>query len=384
MSVDHSSHARIKQVDQMRVLHVVSALDFAGVPNVIMAYLRNSPADAFEVDFIVHGDIIGGLEAEVTKRGSRVFHVVPRKKSLFANLRQIRTIIAKGDYDVIHSHLNFSSVFPLVLARLHGTPIRIAHAHGSFEPEGVLGRVWRAIAAHAVQRLATDYFSCSEVSGRWLFGGRWRSETSRSFLMRNAIDLEALKWNAERVPEDFWDSSSKSLRLIAVGRLSSEKNHLFLLDLADALTKLETPFELVILGGGPMRQELESAIQRRSLGRQVRLLGPRDDVGAWLGAADVCLMPSIREGLPLTLIEAQALGVPCIASPGVPSEVNLAGGVSFVPLRVESWIDAVAIAYGEVRGTGEEVAEQGYDIRRAAPDYVSHMRKLGGRTQRAL
>lgn len=360
----------------MRILHVVSALDAAGVPNVLMAYLRNSSTGAFEIDFIVHGGEVGVLEAEVAKHGSHVYHVTPRKNSLLRNLRQMGDVLSGRNYDVVHSHLNFSSVFPLALAWLNCTPVRIAHAHGSFAPRTLLGNVWHALARFAIARLATDYFSCSEVSGRWLFGRRWRSRAGRSYLMRNAIDLDELVRSASAVPKDFWETGHTRMRLIAVGRLSPEKNHPFLLEVACALKEANTPFELVIVGGGPMLRQLKAAVAALTLTREVRFLGARGDVGAWLGAADVCLMPSIREGLPLALVEAQALGVPCVASPGVPSEVDLTGSVSFVPLRVESWINAIGAAYRAGRGSGKGVAESGYDIRRAAPEYERHMREL--------
>lgn len=366
----------------MRILHVVSSLDAAGVPNVLMAYLRNSPIDAFEADFIVHGDQVGVHEAELLERGSRVFHVTPRKKSLLSNLRQLWRVISSGNYDAVHSHLNFSSVFPLAVARLNGTKIRIAHAHGTFEAQGRLARAWQASARFAIPRLATDYFSCSEISGRWLFGGDWRSRTGSSYLMRNAIDLGELARSATDAPDDFWRAPDTQMRLIAVGRLSPEKNHLFLLDVAHALKHNGTPFELVVVGGGPMHGQLQEAVARLGLAEEVRFLGARTDVAAWLGAADVFLMPSVREGLPLALIEAQALGLPCVASPGVPEEVDVTGTVSFVPLKVQSWIDAIDTGYRAVRGAGQGVADCGYDIRDAAPEYVSHMRELVGRAGR--
>lgn len=367
----------------MKTLHVVSSLDAAGVPNVIMAYLRRLPADEFEADFIVHGDKVGVLEAEVLERGSRIFHVAPRKASLFRNLLQMWVALSDGDYDVIHSHLNFSSVFPLWLARLKGTPVRIAHAHGSFEPRGPLGRAWHTLARFAVVRLATDFFSCSEVSGYWLFGRRWRAGARPSYLMRNAIDVEQLVSSASAVPEDFWRSDEQHMRLIAVGRLSTEKNHMFLLDVARALRLAGAQFELVIAGAGPLQSKLQVAIEIKGLERDVRLLGARRDVGAWLGAADVCLMPSVREGLGLALIEAQALGVPCIASTGVPGEADLTGDVQFVPLKVGLWVDAIRAEYRPLRGPGKTVAESGYDIQTAAPEYAEHMRELVARTDQS-
>lgn len=366
----------------MKILHVVSSLEAAGVPNVLMAYLRASPTDAFQADFIVHGHKVGALEAEVFDRGSAIHHVTPRKTSLRSNLLQMWKVMSSGDYDAVHSHLNFSSVFPLALARLKGTPVRIAHAHGSFEPRGYFGRLWHLVARIAVTRLATDYFSCSEISGRWLFGRCWRSGPGFSYLMRNAIDVDGLVKSAEAIPRDSWSPGDSRMRLIAVGRLSPEKNHLFLLNVARALKDAGTPFELVIAGGGPMRRGIQEGIKSLALVEEVRLLGARSDVGAWLGSADVCLMPSTREGLGLALVEAQALGVPCVASLGVPSEVDLTGCVSFLPLDVDSWIDGIRAAYRSGRGTGKGVAENGYDIRSAAPEYVEHMRTLVGRASR--
>ena len=366
----------------MRVLHVASALDAAGVPSVLMAYSRNASTEALEADFIVHGDEVGVHEAEVLERGSRVHHVTPRKKSLLRNLQQLWGVISSGDYDAVHSHLNFSSVFPLAIAWLNGTPIRIAHAHGSFAPRSPIGRAWHALARFAIARLATDYFSCSEVSGRWLFGSRWKSRVGSSYLMRNAIDVDELVSSAMEMPDDFWAPRGSGMRLIAVGRLSPEKNHLFLVDLARALKEDGKPFELVIVGGGPMHHRLQEAVERSDLTGEVRLLGARTDVAAWLGAADVCLMPSVREGLGVALIEAQVLGVPCVASPGVPKEVDLTGTVSFVPLEVGAWVDAVDAGHRAERGTGEGVVASGYDIQTAAPAYVQHMRGLYARASR--
>lgn len=366
----------------MKILHVASSLDAAGVPSVLMAYLRNTPTGTLEADFIVHGDEVGVHEAEVLERGSRVYHVTPRKRSLIRNLQQMWAVISSGDYDVVHSHLNFSSVFPLALAWLNRTPVRIAHAHGSFEPQGPLGRAWHVLARSAIVRLATNYFSCSEVSGRWLFGKRWRSRGGSSYLMTNAIDVNELVTGAANIPDDFWDADDSRMRLIAVGRLSPEKNHPFLLEVARALKENGKPFELVIVGGGPMRHQLQEAIERSDLTQEIRLLGVRADVAAWLGAADVCLMPSVREGLGIALVEAQALGVPCIASPGVPTEVDLTGTVSFVPLEVDAWVDAIDTAYRAERGTGQGVGVSGYDIRTAAPTYAQRMRGLCERAGR--
>lgn len=366
----------------MKILHVVSSLDAAGVPSVLMAYLRNAPAGTLEADFIVHGDEVGVHEAEVLERGSRVHHVTPRKKSLLRNLQQLRAVISSNDYDGVHSHLNFSSVFPLAFAWLNRIPVRIAHAHGSFEPRGPLDRAWHALARFAIARLATDYFSCSEVSGQWLFGRRWRSGSGSSYLMRNAIDVNDLVTGAANTTDDLWDADGSRMRLIAVGRLSYEKNHLFLLEVVRALKENGRPFELVIVGGGPMHRQLQEAVERSDLTREVRLLGVRTDVAAWLGAADVCLMPSVREGLPIALVEAQALGVPCVASPGVPREVDLTGRVSFVPLEAGAWVDAIDTAYRAERGTGKVVGARGYDIRTAAPAYVQHMRELYERAGR--
>lgn len=360
----------------MRILHVVSSLDAAGVPNVLMAYLRAAPAGAFHVDFIVHGEKVGFHEAEVLERGSRVFHVTPRKTSFLTNIRQMKDIVSYGEYDVVHSHLNFSSIFPLLVARRFSVPVRIAHAHGSFDPRGIAGRIWHSVASFAIKRLATHYFSCSELSGSWLFGSAWRTGPGDSYLMRNAIDVDGLLTTFVSASEELWNAEDGALRLIAVGRLSPEKNHLFLLEVACELKKQGTAFRLVIAGEGPSRNEIQSRIGALGLSEEVELLGNRRDVGLWLGAADVCLMPSVREGLGLALIEAQALGTPCVASVGVPSEVDLTGRVTFVPLVVEAWLEAIRAAHRAGRGSGAGVEENGYDIRSAAAEYWEYMRML--------
>ncbi len=358
----------------MRILHVVSALDGAGVPNMVMSYLEELGVQAGEVSFVVHGSTVGRQEAHVVGLGATVHHVTPRRQSLLCNLRETWTLVRSGEYDVVHSHLNFSSVFPLTVAWIAGVPIRIAHAHGSFEPKDVIQRAWHWFSRLILSAVATDYFACSETSGKWLFGSGWRSERARSYLMRNALNLERFRASAAVVPKCVPMLPQGALVLVTVGRLSPEKNHMFLLRVAQLLREAGTRFRLLLVGEGPLLDSLSEEIDDLELNEEVVLVGYRSDVAFWLSLADVFLLPSIREGLPVSLIEAQAMGIPSIASKGVTDEVDVTGTIEFVDLDAKEWADTVLSI--TAKGVAADNAYlPGYDIVDASKDYLLYMRE---------
>lgn len=147
-------------MSRLKILHVVSSLDRAGVPNVLLQYARKINSHEFVLDYAVHGSQIGAQENLALSQGSNVYHLTPRKVSLFANLRELWHLVRSGNYDVVHSHLNFSSLFPLGIAKAAGVPVRIAHAHGSFQPSGLTQRLWFGLVRWLLPLLATDLFSC--------------------------------------------------------------------------------------------------------------------------------------------------------------------------------------------------------------------------------
>lgn len=173
-----------------------------------------------------------------------------------------------------------------------------------------------------IKRYATDLFACGEEAGRWMFG------TDDFKVIRNCIDVDAYAFDRV-VRED----ARRELGISAdapvvghVGRFDAVKNHSFLLDVFAELLKEMPNAVLLLAGDGSLRPEMEDKARKLGIGGSVKFLGIRSDVPRLMQAMDCFVMPSLYEGLPMVLVEAQATGLPCLISDGIPRDCDIANG----------------------------------------------------------
>lgn len=363
---------------RVRVLHVVSALDGGGVERMLMEYSTAVEAEGLEFHYAVHGDKVGRLEGTAIANGSTVRHITPRKVSVLRNWFDTLEFVRDGDFDVVHSHLNFSNVTAIWAARVAGIPVRIAHAHGGFAAASLVERVRFAVSRQLILWGCTSAFACSEAAGTWLFGKKWRGR-KRAFLMKNAMNLKQFAYDERRRTASRLEEGAGNDRVVlCVGRLSPEKNHMFMVEVLDRLPGKGEGYQLWIAGDGPLRTTLREEIEIRGLSCRIRLLGHRTDVARLMQAADVLAMPSESEGLGLALIEAQAAALPCLASTGVSREVDCTGLIQYLPIDApQDWVRTLTQLSDLPRESRTaELAEAGYEITSAASRYVDAMRAL--------
>lgn len=353
----------------IRILQIVNIMDRAGLETMLMNHYRAIDRERVQFDFLAHRPQRGAYEDEIESLGGRVYRA-PRlyPQNALACRRFMRRFFAEHPYPVVHSHIDAMSAFPLAAARSAGVAVRIAHSRSDSVDRDLKYPV-KEWARKRLPGIATHYWACSEAAGAFLFG---RDNLPKVHVVKNAIDLGAFRFD-EGSRSDARAELGLSDGQVAVGhvgRFSAVKNHSFLIDLLAELRDEGAGAVLVLVGDGELRGEVERKALGLGLSDSVRFLGLRDDIARLVQAFDVMVFPSLHEGIPLTLIEAQASGLPVLASDAVSGEALILPNTARLPLDapMSEWAGAVArlASEGRSRHAMERLAEAGYEIRASA------------------
>lgn len=235
-------------------------------------------------------------------------------------------------YDAVwENRNNFGNVDLIRYATRFGIPKRIVHAHASNALRTGIRKLQDSLNKAYVRRRATDRWACSTKAGSFGFG-------DASFVVvPNAFDTKRYRFSSGTREEIRRQLDVENCFVVGtVGRLESEKNYSFLVSAFCELLKLRPDARLLFVGDGSMRSELQEQMFLLGLNDKVKFVGYRPDAERYLNAFDVFALPSLFEGLGLSLIEAQFNGLPCIASTGVPSEASISNALSFLSTERES------------------------------------------------
>ena len=349
----------------IRVLNMFTVMDRGGAETMVMNYYRHIDRTKVQFDFLVHREQRGAYDDEIERMGGRIYRMCPIYPQNFSRYkRDLRAFFrAHPEYKIIHSHMSELGYFAFREAERQGVPVRICHAHNA--PHGFdVKMIMRTYFKKRMMPYLTHLFMCGEESGKWLYGEK---NKSRFIMLNNAIDAALYSFDAskrEKMRQQL--GLADELVIGHVGRFNLQKNHPFLLDVFAALLKKEPDAVLLLVGGGADLPKIQAKVQELGIAEQVRFLGVRSDVADLMQAMDVFVFPSLYEGLPVTMVEAQAAGLPCIISDKVPPECILTEGlVDVMPLSAspEAWAEKI-LAIRAVPRTDRraEIAAHGFDI----------------------
>lgn len=349
----------------IRVLNLFTIMDRGGAETMVMNYYRHIDRRKVQFDFLVHRDRRGAYDDEIEALGGRIYRLCPIYPQNFARYkRELRAFFqAHPEYRIIHSHMSELGYFAFCEAERQGVPVRICHAHNA--PHGFdLKMIMRTYFKKRMMPHLTHLFMCGMESGRWLFGPQ---SEDRFIMLNNAIDAAAYTYApAKRTEVRRALGLADELTIGHVGRFNPQKNHPFLLEIFSALLKKEPTAVLLLVGGGEDMPKIQEKARALEITEHVRFLGVRSDVAELMQAMDVFVFPSLYEGLPVTMVEAQAAGLPCLISDKVPPECILTEGlVDVLPLSAspETWAEKI-LEKRELPRTDRraEIAAHGFDI----------------------
>lgn len=352
----------------IRVLQVFTVLNIGGAETNLMNYYRKLNPKEVQIDFLVHRNE-GFFEKEILENGNRIFRLPPIHPASLTQYKKAVAMFFKEhahEFDVIHGQLSELGIYIYKAAKKHGVPVRIAHAHNSkmdWDVKSPFRFVWK----HQMRKYINGYFSCGHESSKWLFGNKL---AKKAFIMPNSIDVEQFKYQT-----DVADEYRKELNIntphsfLHIGRFATQKNHEFLVDVFEQIVATIPEAKLFLVGEGELKVSIEAKIKAKGLTNSIFLLGRRNDVSQLMQACNYFLFPSLFEGFSVAMIEAQASGMHCFISDGIPKEsILLEENVSIISLKqsAQEWARAIIskVHSGQVRDNGafNKIKQAGYDV----------------------
>lgn len=326
-----------------------------GIETYLMNQLRGLDREKVIFDFVTDFPTMTYAD-EATALGAKIYHIPAKSKGLFAHMKAMAAILRahpeykKVYFNILDAGAAFTEAVPWVMRRTV-----ITHSHNGSTDKLRLHRLCRPF----LNLFTKKRFACSALAATYMFGKR------KATVIPNMISAADYAYcpSARQSTRDAL-GIDENFVVCHIGRLSHQKNPLGVLDIFEEVYKKDPTALLLSVGTGEMEQEVHAYAEKKNLDRAVRFLGKRSDIAAILQAADVFLLPSFYEGLPIVAIEAQAAGLPLILSDAVSKESAITENVRFLSLAdpPSVWADAILdCKHFERMPTGEDIAKAGYD-----------------------
>ena len=320
----------------MRILLVFKRMGIGGAETMIMNMLRYLKSNEYSFDFVVHSSQKGEFDDEIKNLGCNIYRCPEFSfKHLIKYVHWWRKHLKEHKYDIVHGNYRQSAPIYLQEAKRCGIGT-IMHTH-SASSRSRFSKL-RRIPAKVIYKYSDYIFACSEKAAIWLFGEKILLDTKFK-IIKNGIDMSAYTFNHSTREKYRKDLNIEDNYVVChVGRFAPMKNHIFLIDIFSEIRKIIPDSILLLIGNGELKEDIENYVQKKNI-KGVRFLGIRRDVPQLLQAADVFVLPSLFEGLPVSLLEAQAASLPCIFSDSITNEAVISSNAESLSLHesLELW-----------------------------------------------
>lgn len=337
-----------------------------GITNVILNYYRALDKSDLVLDLVCINAVDSEYRDLFENNGGRIYCLERKLGHPFRYIHKLRKLAE--NYDILHAHGNSATmVLEMFAAWMAGVRIRIAHSHNTSCSHKFLDRCMRPLFYF----FCNGRLACGKDAGRWLYG-------KRDFVvLNNGIDVEKFRYSKEDSDNIRRQYNLMGCKVIGhVGNFVYAKNQQFLVNVFKEVHTQDKTCRLIFVGDGVMMNDTVEVVKRLGLEDCVKFVGSVNNPQAYLSAMDLIVMPSIHEGLPLTLLEEQANGLKCIVSDAITREVDLTGDVRFVSLNetVQYWAGVVIESLNEnyfmneekrcqqSLSAGEQIRQNGFDI----------------------
>lgn len=326
----------------MKVLEISAKLNIGGAQAVAANIAKCAPDD-MEFVYIVFGDDVGEYEAEIAAKGNRIIHIpspVYSRRKFFKNLLKI---MKTEEFDAVHCHTMYSSGTVMLAAKLRGIPCRVSHSHTSKDEakQTFTRKAYKGLMRFLIKTCGNVYLACGLDAGNELYGEEWFA--AHGEIIKNGIDISKYAYSedsAKRIRAEF--DLTDSFVIGHIGHYVNVKNQAFLIQMMPDIVRLKPNAKLLMFGEGDDRAKLDALIKQLHMEDHARLMGNANNIHEVLSAFDVFAFPSLYEGTPLSLIEAQANGVPCIISDRIPNDACLTELITKLPIDdAEIWIKSI-------------------------------------------
>ena len=367
---------------KIRVLHIGTSGEKGGIDSFIINMCSHLNADEYEFSIIADCEKTA-IENEFQAAGVSVIYVPSAVKSKIRYASALWHVIRRKDFDVVHCHKNsLANPLPIIIGVFKRIPLVIVHSHNTHATQlTASGKVHNAFKK-ILKRMNVYRLACSDKAAEWLFGDDYQKQGV--MILKNGIDLTKYRFNGKvrgEVRQELGIHSDQTLAICNVGRLSEQKNSLFILRIFDALHRIEPDSRLFMVGTGELEDEVKAVAGSLESSESISFLGRRSDVNRLYQGVDLFLMPSLHEGLPIAAVEAQTASLPLLISDTVDSDVRLTDQTEFESLQksAEEWAKhCLLLARRSERcDCSKQITKAGYNIEDSV-QYLDHLYKMVG------
>lgn len=354
-----------------KVLHMTPPIVNNGVYKYIFSNLRYIDKSKYEFAFLTQARVDLEATEEFKKYGFKIHNFTTTQRENPQKFRQEIVDILSMDYDVLQLHTSFWRGFLIEeIAMEIGMPKVIVHSHSSNIDIDNPAKRAQMMEEHIKfkrafsKEYATDFWACSHLAADWLYGDSVPKDEIK--IMRNAIEVEKYAFNQDK--RDYYRKMLGLEGKFVLGntcRFEYQKNHEFLIRVFAQVYARNENAVLLLVGGGQKLSQVKELVKDLGLQGSVIFLGWRDDVADILQAMDLYCLPSLFEGLPIVLVEAQTSGLPCLVSNTITEEAKITNNTVYLPLVEDEWVKSVELfSQGYERyNTTAEIQVAGFDIR---------------------
>ncbi len=358
----------------IRIAVIMGKMHSGGKKNLVMEYYRHIDRNKVQFDFICDSDSNAIPKEEIESLGGRVY-IIPPYQKIFANMKAIISICKKNKYPIMHGYNSTMNLFCMLAGKIAGVPIRIneciSMGHKD-DKKDVLKNFLKPFSSW----FTTHYMANGEVCGRWQFGDK-KFDEGKVKVFKTVIDTEKNKFQPELRKKTRIDLGIDDNIVIGhIGRLTAQKNTLFIVDIFNEIVKREPKARLLIIGDGDLREEMLKRIRSYNIENEVLYLGRREDIQQFYNAMDAFLLPSLYEGLPVVGVEAQCCGLPVFFSTEIPRESSACDDLGFfigLEKDAKEWANTILNNQKEERrDRSADVTDVGFDSKNEGMNLTSY------------
>lgn len=359
-------------MNKTKVCILQNGLSRGGTDTFVLNLCKGIDKDLFDITIINPSSKPGSrvLEPNILATGAKIVHTSDLGNGIISKLRhfvQLYKILKSEKFDVFHTNIDLFNGPNLFIAWLANVPTRCCHSHNSMQQKALVEgmtlpvRIYQRIMKWLCWNFSNRRTGCSETAMDFLFTNKNWHQNDYPSVINNGIDLNAYRTSIDIKKKKEELGLNAKYNIITIGRIIPQKNPIFIAETFSKLCQERSDCDLVWVGVGELEKECRNIFKQNGVENRVHFLGSRSDVPELLQCCDLFYLPSNFEGLGIVLIEAQAAGLPCLASDVIPNEANC-GGCLFLPLNNDKseWIQTIEnIIDGKIKlNTKEEKIQQ--------------------------
>lgn len=350
----------------IRIAVIMGKMHSGGKKNLVMEYYRHIDRNKIQFDFLCDEDSNSIPKEEIESLGGSVY-IIPPYQKIFSNMKAIYSICKKNKYSIMHGYNSTMNIFAMFVGKLAGVPIRIneciSMGHKD-DKKDLLKKILKPFA----RCFSTHYMANGEVCGRWQFGEKMYN-SGKVEVFKTVIDTDKNMYCPDlrdKTRKEY--GLEKNIVIGHIGRLTAQKNTLYIIDIFSEIVRKEHRAKLLIIGDGELKYDMLQRIKKYKIENEVLYLGRREDIQQFYNAMDAFLLPSLYEGLPVVGVEAECCGLPMFFSTEIPIESSPCDDLGeFIALDkgAEQWADIVLSKTKELmvnrRDRSNDVKSAGFD-----------------------